>query len=481
MSAEARTPGGDAGAASARARWALVLASVGVFLTSLDVVVLATALPTIRVQLHASLSDLEWTINAFNLVFACTMLTGASLGDRFGRRKLYVIGLGVFTLASAAAALSTSADALIVARIIQGAGAAVAMPLSLTLLTDAFPPEKRGAAMGIWGGISGIGIAAGPVVGGAITQGLSWQWIFWLNVPFGLVATVLSAVKLREHFGPRPRLDVIGLVLAAIGLFALTWAAVRIPTVGWGSAEVIGALAIGVVFVGAFLAWERRVEHPMLPLEYFRNRGFSSANVVAFFQHFSLIGSLFILTQLFQTGLGDTPLQTGLRILVWTGMPLIVAPIAGKLSDKFGNRPFMAGGLLLQAVGLSWLAAVAKPDVGYGLLVAPLIVAGVGISMCFPTVANLVLGSVPPTDTGVAAGTNSALKELGGVFGVAALSGVFAAYGSYASPVSALNGFRAALVLAACASTVGVIAALFSPGRRKAVAEAPVLQGAGVV
>lgn len=455
--------------------WAMVLVSVGVFLTSLDVVVVATALPTMRVELNASLSDLEWTINAYNLVFACFMLTGAALGDRFGRRRMYVIGLGLFSLASAAAALSTSVDALIVARIAQGGAAAVVLPISLTLLSDAFPPEKRGAAMGIWGGVSGIGIAAGPVVGGMITEGLSWQWIFWLNVPFGLAATVLSAVKLRESHGPRPKLDVIGLGLAAVGLFALTWAAVRGPSAGWGALQVVGAFVIGLLFVAFFLAWERRAPHPMLPLAYFRHRGFSTANVVAFFQHFSLIGSLFIITQLFQTGLGNSPLGTGLRILVWTGMPLLVAPLAGGLADKFGNRPFMAGGLLLQAIGLAWLAAEARPGVGYGSLIVPLILAGVGISMCFPTVANLVLGSVPANDTGVAAGTNSALKELGGVFGVAGLSAAFSAHGSYASASTAMAGFRAALALAAIASAIGVLAAMLSPGRSKpGIESAPV-------
>ncbi|MBV1849376.1 MFS transporter [Catellatospora sp. NEAU-YM18] len=453
------------------------LVSIGAFLISLDVMVVATALPTIRLQLDASLTDLEWTVNAYNLAFACLMLTGSALGDRFGRRRMYVFGLVLFVAASVVAALSGNVEVLLLARVVQGIAAAIALPLSLALLSDHFPPEKRGMAMGIWGGVSGLAIAAGPVVGGAITQGLSWQWIFWLNVPFGLVAAVLSTVKLRESHGPRPKLDIPGLLLVSAGLFALTWAAVRAPEAGWGSGEVIGSLVVGVLLVIGFLIWEGRAPYPMLPLEYFRSRGFTTANLVAFFQHFSLIGSLFFMAQMFQTGLGNDPLGTGLRLLVWTAMPMLVAPIAGGMSDKLGNRPFMVGGMLLQAIGLGWVAAVSEPGVGYGSLVLPLILAGIGISMCFPTVANSVMGSVPPEDVSVAAGANNSLKEVGGVFGVALLAVVFAANGSYDSPAQAISGISAALYLAAGASAVGVIAALFSPGKPRpaaAPAAAPV-------
>jgi len=428
----------------ARRRWTLALAGLGAFMSALDVVVVATALPTMRTQLGASLADLEWTINAYNLALGCLMLTGAALGDRFGRRRMYVLGLVVFTAGSVLAALSPGAGLLIAARVVQGAGGAVLVPLTLTLISDAFGVEKRGAAIGIWGGITGLGVAAGPVVGGAVVQGISWQWIFWLNVPVGLVVAALSASRLRESRGPRPQLDIAGLVLAGAGLFALTWAAVRAPAVGWASAEVTGALAAGVILMLGFVAWERRARYPMLPLAYFRRRGFATANGVIFFQFISLIGSLFFITQLFQVGLGYSPLGAGLRILVWMAMPMLVAPVAGALADRVGNRPFMFSGLALQAAGLGWLAAVARPGVGYGTLVAPLIVAGVGIAMCFPTVANAVTASVPDGDVGVAAGTNNALNALGGVFGVAILAAVFAARGSYASPAAFIDGFRPA-------------------------------------
>jgi EmrB/QacA subfamily drug resistance transporter len=458
----------DTAADPIRRGWTLALASLGAFMTSLDVVVVATALPVLRRQLGASLADLEWTINAYNLAFACLILTGAALGDRFGRRRMFAIGLGMFTAASVAAALSGSVTALIAARVAQGAGAAVVLPLTLTLISDAFPVEKRGAAIGMWGGVTGLGVALGPVVGGAVVQGISWQWIFWLNVPVGLFLIPASLLRLSESRGPRPRLDFAGLILAAVGLFALTWGAVRAPTSGWGSTEVVSAFTIGVVLIAAFLEWERRARYPMLPLEYFRLRAFSTANGVVFFQFVSLLGSLFLMTQLFQIGLGYTPLSAGVHLLVWMAMPMLVAPIAGVLADRFGNRPFMVAGLLMQAGGLAWVAAAVKPGVHYGTLIAPLIIAGVGVSMCFPTVANAVTSSVPVADTGVATGANNALRELGGVFGIATAAAVFARNGGYGSSAAFIHGFRPALGVLAAIAAVGVVAALLAPGRSAA-------------
>ena len=446
-----------------RRGWTLVLAGLGAFLCSLDVVVVATALPTLRTHLGASLSDLEWTINAYNLAFACLMLTGSALGDRFGRRRMYLVGLAVFSVASAACALSDSASGLIVARAVQGAGAAIVLPLTLTLISDVFPAEKRGVALGMWGGITGLGVAGGPVLGGAITQGLAWQWIFWINVPVGLAMIPAAARRLRESRGPRPNLDLPGVVLAGLGLFALTWAPVRAPSAGWDSAEVIVSLVAGAGLLAGFLAWERRTAHPMLPLAYFRLRGFSAANGVIFFQFLSLLGALFMITQLFQIGLGYTPLQAGVRLLVWTGMPMLVAPVAGALADRIGTAPFMVGGLILQAIGLGWLASAAHPQVGYGSLAGPLVVAGVGIGMIFATTAGAATAAVPAADTGVAAGTNTALRELGGVFGIAILAAVFAGSGSYATPETFIAGFTPALWVSAAMAATGVLAAVFAP------------------
>ncbi len=324
-------------------------------------------------------------------------------------------------------------------------------------------------AIGVWGGVTGLGVAAGPVLGGAVTEGLSWQWIFWLNVPIGLVMIPLAARKLHESHGTRPQLDIVGLVLAAVGLTGLAWAPVRAPEAGWGSAEALAALAAGIVFVAAFLEWERRgARYPMLPLGHFRNRGFSTANAAAFLLFASLLGALFMITQLFQFGLGYSPLEAGVRILVWNAMPLLVAPVAGALADRYGTRPFMLAGLALMGLGLGLLAWQVEPGVGYGSLVVPLIVAGVGISLTFPSVANAVTSSVPLTEAGVAAGVNNALRELGGVFGVATVAAVFTTYGGYGSPAAFLDGAAPALWVSAGIAAAGAAVSLFAPSRRPA-------------
>ncbi|HZX03216.1 MFS transporter [Kribbella sp.] len=444
----------------------LALASLGAFLTSLDVVVVATALPALREDLGASLADLEWNINAYNLAFAALMLTCAAVGDRIGRRTTYVAGLVLFAASSAAAALAGSTEVLIAARVIQGVGAAMILPLTLSLISDAFPKEKRGTAIGIWGAVTGLGVAAGPVLGGAIVEGLSWQWIFWINVPIALLVAVGSVVLLTETHGPRDRLDPLGLVLVSLGLTGVVWAAVRAPDAGWHSAEVLTTLVAGLVLLGAFLAWERRTAHPMLPIGYFARPGFTQANLVAFFQFVSLLGSLFMMTQLFQIGLGYSPLQAGVRILAWMAMPMLVAPIAGALADRFGNRPFMALGLLLQGSGLVWVSAVVEPGVRYGVLVVPLIISGIGVAMCFPTVANAVVNAVPVDDSGVAAAVNTSLRELGGVLGIALAAALFATNGSYATPATFITGFATAERTLGLVPLLGLVAAVLSPAPR---------------
>jgi EmrB/QacA subfamily drug resistance transporter len=448
--------------------WTLVLASLGVFMTALDTLVVANSLPALRTSLHANLGDLEWTVNAYNLSFAVALLTGAALGDRYGRKRMYVIGLLGFTIASAAAALSPSVGALVAARGVQGVAAAIVMPMTLTLISEAFPAEKRGAAIGLWGGITGLAVALGPVVGGAIVGGISWHWIFWLNVPIGLALIPLAASRLTESHGPRSQLDIVGLALAAGGLFGITWALIRANSVGWGSAQTATALVLGVVLVAAFLVWERRTRTPMLSAELFRSRGFNAANGVSFFMYASLFGVLFLMMQFLQTALGYSPLEAGLRTLPWTGAPMLVAPIAGMLADRFGGKPFMLIGLTLQAVGLGWIAAIAEPGMSYTWLAVALGIAGVGISMCFPTVANAVVGSVPPSEMGIASGTNSALREIGGVFGIAVLASVFAHPGDYTSVHTFIDHFKNAVWLGAAFSAIGILAAAALPRRPKA-------------
>jgi EmrB/QacA subfamily drug resistance transporter len=446
-------------------RWTIVLAGLGIFMTALDNLVVATALPVIRTSLHSGLAGLEWTVNAYLLSFACLILTGAALGDRFGRRRMFTVGVGLFSAASAAAALAPSVGALIAARVAQGAGAAIVFPLTLTLISEAFPAEKRGAAIGMWGAIAGMAVAFGPLIGGAIVSGINWHWIFWVNVPVGVTLVALAPSRLSESYGPRPRIDVVGLALAAAGTLGLTWALVRANAVGWGSFEVLATLTAGIVLIAGFLAWERRTESPMLPLELFRRRGFAAANAVSFFVYAGLFGALFLITQLLQTAQGHSALAAGALMLPWTAAPGIVSPIAGALADRIGNRPFMVVGMAMQAIGLGWIAAVATDDLSYAQLGPAFLIAGVGIGMVFPTVANAVLGSVPLSEAGVASGTNSTLRELGGVLGVAVLAAVFARHGVYSSPQQFVDGFSPALWVGVGLSAIGALAAVLYPGR----------------
>ncbi len=451
----------------ARMLWTFAITSIALFMTTLDNLVVTTALPVIRHDLHASLQGLEWTVNAFTLTFAVLLLTGAALGDRFGRRRMFVIGLGIFTLGSAAAALAGSANELIAARAVQGIGGAIVMPLTLTILSAAVPPNRRGVALGAWGGISGLAVAIGPLVGGAVVQGLSWQWIFWLNVPLGLVLIPLAWSRLKETHGANDRLDLPGLGLASAGLFGIVWGLVRGNQVGWASTEIVGMLAAGALLTALFVLWELRTETPMLPMRFFRSRAFTASSLVSLFMSFGMFGSIFLLAQFFQTVQGYSPLDSGLRILPWTAMPIFVAPIAGALSDKIGGRPIMALGLTLQAAGLAWIAAVTTATVPYIDLAFPFILSGAGMAMFFAPVANVVLSSVRPEEEGQASGANNAIRELGGVLGVAVLASVFAQYGSYGSDAEFVNGLDPAVYFGAGIVALGAISALFIPRLRK--------------
>jgi EmrB/QacA subfamily drug resistance transporter len=453
--------------------WAFAITSIALFMTTLDNLVVTTALPVIRHDLHASLAGLEWMVNAYTLTFAVLLLTGAALGDRFGRRRLFAIGLAIFTGGSALAALAGSANELIAARAIQGVGGAIVLPLTLTILSAAVPPSRRGVALGAWGGIGGLAVALGPLVGGAIVQGISWQWIFWLNVPFGLVLIPLALRQLQETHGANRRLDLPGLALSAAGLLAVVWGLVRGNDAGWTSAEVVFALLAGVVVLALFVLWELRTEAPMLPMRFFRNRTFTAANVASLFMFVGMFGSIFLLAQYFQTVQGTSPLQSGLRILPWTAMPILIAPIAGMLSDRIGGRPIMATGLALQATGLAWIGAILTTTLPYSSIVIPFALSGIGMAMYFAPVANVVLSSVKPDEEGQASGANNAIRELGGVFGVAVLAAVFSHYGGYQTPASFVQGVTPALYLGAAIVAIGAGAALLIPRRRRASAEAP--------
>ncbi len=461
--------------------WTFAITSTALFMVTLDNLVVTTALPVIRVDLHAGLSGLEWTVNAYTLTFAVLLLTGAALGDRFGRRLMFTIGLSIFTLASAAAALAPSIGALDAARAVQGLGGAIVLPLTLTILSSAVPRERRGLALGAWGGISGLAVALGPLVGGAVVDGISWHWIFWLNVPIGLVLIPLGYRNLQESHGPASRLDLPGLGLVSAGLFGIVWGLVRGNSVGWSSAEIVGALVAGFVLVAAFVAWELRTDQPMLPMRFFRNRTFALANIASLFMFFGMFGSIFLLAQFFQTVQGYSPLGSGLRILPWTAMPIFIAPIAGALSDKIGGHILMGAGLLLQAVGLAWIAEVSAPTSAYSAIVIPFILSGAGMALFFAPVANVVLSAVRPEEEGQASGANNAIRELGGVFGVAVLASIFSGYGGYQSGATFVDGMRPAVFVGAAVVALGGLAALAIKRRSRVESAelAPAFEGAG--
>jgi EmrB/QacA subfamily drug resistance transporter len=454
--------------------WVVALTAIGSLMAALDTLVVSTALSSIQRDLGASISQLEWTVNAYNLSFAVLLITAAGLGDRYGRRRFYATGLGLFAGASALSALAPTVGWLIASRALQGAGAALVLTLGLALLSAAFPPERRGAAIGLFSAVTGIAVAVGPLVGGAIAEGINWEWIFWLNVPIGLAAIPLVLSRIEESYGGDRGLDLPGLGLVSAAAFGIVWALVRGNSAGWGSLEVLGALVTGLLLVGGFVAWELRAREPMLPMRLFRSRGFSAGNAAIFFTLASLFGAVFFFAQMLQTGLGYGPLDAGLRLMPWTLTFITVAPVVGSLVERFGERPFMVGGLTLQAVGMGWIAMIADPGFRYSQFLIPSIVAGIGVSMAIPAAQNSVVGSVSLEDVGKAAGANSMMRELGGVFGVAVAVAVFAAAGSYASANAFLDGFAPAIAVVAGLSLAGALVALALPGRRQRTAAAPV-------
>ena len=440
--------------------WTLLLTSVAFFMVALDSLVVVTALPAMHRDLGGGVSTLEWTVNAFTLTYAAGIITAAALGDRLGRRRVFVIGLAVFTLSSIACAIAPSAEILVAARAVQGLGAAMVMPLSLTILTGAFPAERRGTIVGIWGGIGGLAVAAGPLVGGAITQGLNWHWIFWVNGPIGLAAILLSLVRLPESKGPATRLDPIATALIAVGATAIVWGLIRTGDEGWNSSTALATLDVGFLLIAGFVWWELRVAEPMLPMHLFRSVTFSAGNVTAFLMSGTIVAAAFLVAQYMQFALGYSPLDTGLRVLPWTATPLFIAPAAGLLSDRIGRRPVLVTGMLLQGVGLAWFALRATSGVEYGQLVLPLLLAGIGISLALPIAPTVVMSAVKPHEMGKASGVNSTMQRFGSAFAIAIGAAVFAANGHLGSAAGFAAGFRPALTVVAGLSLLGAITAL---------------------
>jgi EmrB/QacA subfamily drug resistance transporter len=464
------------GAASSRQAATIALTSVAFFMVVLDALVVVTALPSIHRSLGGSLGTLQWTVNAYSMAFGAGIITAAAIGDRLGRRRVYTAGLAVFTAAAAACALAPDIGLLITARAVQGLGAAVITPLSLTILTSAFPAERRGTIVGIWGGISGLGVAVGPLVGGAVTQGLSWHWVFWLNVPVGVAAVAGARLWLPESRGPRTRLDVPGLALVSAGAAALIWALVQGSQTGWTGTRVLVCLAAGAALIATFLAWESRVAQPMIPLRLFRSGSFSAAVAAGFLTGAAIYAAAFLTSQYFQLGLGDSPLETGLRFLPWTATPLLIAPLAGALFDRVGARVLLVPGLLLQAAGFAWIVALAGSHGGYFRYLAPFIIAGVGVSMAIPAASAAALNAVAPASLGKASAIFNTLRQFGAVVGIAIGTAIFNSNGSLASPAAVTSGYRPAMAAAAGFSVLGAMVAVAI--RRRAAQRSPAARSA---
>jgi EmrB/QacA subfamily drug resistance transporter len=447
------------------ARWVLALTSAASLLVALDALVVATALTEIGRQFDASIEALEWTVNAYTLCFAVFLMTAAVAGDRFGRRRIFVAGLGLFVAASVGCALAPSIGWLIAARAVQGIGAAIMMPLALAQLGTAFPPERRPWAFGIYSGVTALSSVLGPFVGGIVTQDLSWPWIFWLNLPIGGLLALLSATRLSESYGPRARVDFVGLVTASFGVLGLVWALMRGTQVGWASPETVSSLAAGALLLAMFVAWELNTDAPMIPMHLFRSRIFSAGNIAMFLLNATVMGTLFFMAQFQVAVLGQSPLAAGLRILPWGIALALVAPRAGALARRLGDAGAVGLGFVIQAAGFAWLALIARPDLAYAHMIAPMIAAGGGFAMAIPIVQSAVVSSVTAAEIGKASGTLSTIRQLGGVFGVAAAVAIFALTGSRASPESFAHGFAAANGLLTLLSLLGAVVAMGLSGK----------------
>lgn len=449
--------------------FALVAASLPMFMSTLDNLVMTTALPVIRTDLSATLEQLQWMVNAYTLAFASLMIAAATLGDRVGRRRAFVVGIAVFGLGSVASALAGSAGTLIAARALQGAGAAAILPLSLTLLAGAVSAERRAMAIGIWGAVSGLGVALGPVIGGAVVDGLSWQAIFWLNVPVALVSVPLVLRALPESFGRRQRLDLAGVVLAGTGVLSIVWGVVRGNDDGWTSAPVLGRLVVGAALLAAFLWRERHTRHPLVPLRMFALRSFSVANGAGFAFSVGAFGVVFVLSQYLQIGLGYSAFEAGLRTLPWTAAPMVVAPLAGLLAPRTGVRPLLTTGLALQAAGLAWIGLLVAGTTSYPDFVPGLVLAGVGMGLTFAPSTTAVLADVAETEHGTASSVNATVRELGAAVGVAVIVAVFQAAGGTLTPDGYAGGLRPAMLVGAAIVAVGAVVSWLMPavtGRR---------------
>ena len=442
--------------------WTFAIVCLALFMGMLDNLVVVTALPSIGRSLHAAVPDLEWIVNAYTLTFAVLLMPASALGDRFGRKRVLLFGVTLFAAGSISAALAGSATLLIAARALQGVGGAMITPLTLTMLTRAFPAEQRAAAIGLWSGVSGLGLAAGPLIGGAIVNGLSWNAIFWVNVPVAILLLILGNWRLEESRGVPVPLDLPGIALVGLGLFGIVYGLIRGNSLGWGNGQIVLAFAVGVLLLAAFLLRERRTASPMLDLALFLRPGFSAANVAGFLMSAGMFGSIFLITLYVQTVLHYTPLRAGLGTMPWTATIMLVAPFAGILAGRIGSRPPVIVGLTAQATSLFWLSHVTSLTTPYHALLPVFILGGLGMGLVFAPLSAAVMGTIDEAHSGQASGSYNAFRELGGVFGVAILGAVFQHVAT--TPAAFLSGFHTALVSGAVLLLVGLLSAFNLPG-----------------
>jgi EmrB/QacA subfamily drug resistance transporter len=451
-------------------RRTIAITGAALFMVVLDNLIVASTLPAIQESLGGSLDSLEWVLNAYILAFGVLMLTAAALGERYGRRKLFVIGVALFTVSSAAGALAPNVETLIVARALEGIGGAIVTPLTLTLVTSAFPAERRSAALGAWSAIASVGVAAGPIAGGILTSALSWHWIFWVNVPIGLAVAILAPRLIEEARGRHERVDLGGVALASTGLFAVIFATVRANAEGWTSVQTLSTYAIGLVLLAAFVRWEARRDHAMVPLRLFSSVEFSAANIANFLLAVTMFSGFVMVVQFFASVRGETPVEVGVHSLFWTAGPMIVSPYAARFGRARGAVPVATLGMALIGIGMLSLALVVDPSAGVWTLAPALVAIGVGIGLVLPNIVAAALAAVPEGDVGKASGVLNTARQVGAVVGVAVGVAVFQAAGGDGIRATA-DGIRTTLLLAAASAGAGAVAV--SVARRRAAAALP--------
>jgi EmrB/QacA subfamily drug resistance transporter len=445
--------------------WTLGAVAFALFMIMLDNTVVNVALPSIQRDLGIGLSELEWTVNAYALTFAVLMLSGGKLADFFGRKRIFLLGLAVFTLSSLVCGLATSGEALIGARTAQGVGAALMLPATLSIISATFPPRQRGMAIGIWAGVSAMALAIGPLIGGLITEHIDWSWIFFVNVPIGVVGLIVGWFVIGESRDTShgQRLDIPGLLASGVGLFALTFALIEANSYGWTDPVIIGLFVLSAVALAGFVLLELHQRSPMLDLSLFRSSTFAGANVVALLVTLAMFGVFFFMSIYMQNILGYSATKTGAAFLPMTILIILIAPIAGKSSDRIGSRSLMTVGMLCLAASLAIFSRLGLDSTFWDILPG-LIVGGFGMGLVMTPMTAAALGSVPVAKSGVGSGVLNTFRQVGGALGIAVMGAIVASYVDLGSgrpnPADFIDGFQAALRVCVGFALLGAVIAV---------------------